>query len=75
MTHLEQYKAFLDAAGVPYSEDPRAFGPSDDECVEISVEEVGFSTPLRWSGYSGFGFSFTFDRDTGVVVAVGASEG
>ncbi len=74
MTHLEQYKAFLDAAGVPYSED-KVTDIDNKDRVEVSVEEVGFSTPLRWSGYSGFGFSFTFDKITGAVVAVGASEG
>lgn len=75
MTHLEQYKAFLDVAGVTYTEGPSTYGPDDEEYIEIGVEDFGFTAlPIRWVGYGGFCFSFIFDKNTGEIAQVGSWE-
>ncbi len=67
-THLERYKELLDRMGVPYEE------TISGETISIDVEQLPAACPIKWSGYGGFGFSFTFDANTGKLLSVGAWE-
>lgn len=75
MTPLEQYKAFLDSAGIRYSETPSK-APEGHRKVEILIDESSDlgEGKVHWAGYMGFVFSFTFDEATGAVIELGAWE-
>jgi len=67
-TNLEVCKQFLSSAGIPYK-------LSNDDIVNmiyIDVEETEIGSEVRWTGYSGHGFGFGFDKDTGKLVSMGA---
>ena len=73
-TPLEKYKAFLDEAGVPYTEEISTYGPdNDEEHIEIGVDD-NTGPNVRWVGYGGFCFSFIFSNKTGELAQIGSWE-
>lgn len=69
VTHLEQYRAFLDTTGVDY-----VVYEGLADCIQIHIgDNMAGEGKVVWDGYMGFGFSFTFDR-AGKLISVGAWE-
>lgn len=69
MTHLDQYRAFLDTAGVDY-----VVYEGLADCIQINVgDNMAGEGNVAWDGYMGFSFAFTFDS-AGKLLTVGAWE-